>query len=327
VPANRHGFTLIELLVSIAIMAVLTALIVPALTAAREAARQGLCQDRLQQLGMALRAYHDAQTSFPSGVVSQAVRVQANADGDSPGWIIPLLPELDQALLFSRYDASRSLTSPENQPFRKWNLPSVRCPSDNARRQGGQMALWPPSSYAGCHHDQAGAIALGNTGILSLNTRYSDQDISDGTCCTFLVGEIRSSVEDQGWASGTRATLRNTGTPINQTRGDISGRDAAEQFAGSPLDVQNLQPPQLQHPETENAPAPDTTPEPVATGPDVTVPGVSNDPGGFGSLHRGGAYFLFADGRSRFFSESIDQRIYRQLANRADEVSGKTENF
>ncbi len=98
---RRLGFTLFELLVVIAIIAILIALLLPAVQQAREAARRAQCKNNLKQLGRALHNHHDIHNSFPSG---------AQRDGDPNSidygfsWIVPILPQIEQANLFNPLD-------------------------------------------------------------------------------------------------------------------------------------------------------------------------------------------------------------------------------
>src|SRR5512134_2021324 len=93
----RGGFTIVELLVVIAIIGVLIALLLPAVQAAREAARRTQCKNNLKQLGLALHNYHDVYTVFPPGGTYRAAAVQP------AGWSIQarLLPYIEQANLQS----------------------------------------------------------------------------------------------------------------------------------------------------------------------------------------------------------------------------------
>src|SRR5579864_3321798 len=96
-PRLQTGFTLIELLVVISIIAVLIALLLPAVQQAREAARRVQCKNNLKQIGTALHNYHAALDVFPPGYVAGAP-YPATTNGWS--WCALLLPHLDQAPLY-----------------------------------------------------------------------------------------------------------------------------------------------------------------------------------------------------------------------------------
>jgi prepilin-type processing-associated H-X9-DG protein len=87
------------------------------------------------------------------------------------------------------------------------------------------------SNYAGCHHDVEAPIAANNMGVLFLNSRIRYEGVKDGTSNTIYVGEKRVDPNDLGWASGTRATLRNTGTLPNGLFGSttMNGLPPAEE--------------------------------------------------------------------------------------------------
>ena len=89
------------------------------------------------------------------------------------------------------------------------------------------------SNYAGCHHDVESPIDENNNGVLFLNSHIRDKDVTDGLAHTIYIGEKLGSQWDLGWMSGTRATLRNSGTAINQTPWDEGSRNNAN--ARSPL--------------------------------------------------------------------------------------------
>src|SRR5436309_7942115 len=98
----RDGFTLIELLVVIAIIAVLIALLLPAIQKVREAANRMTCGNNLKQLGLALHNYHDANGCFPPARLKTAPDVGQTAV-DYHGWITYCLPYYEQSNLWRNY--------------------------------------------------------------------------------------------------------------------------------------------------------------------------------------------------------------------------------
>ena len=96
---RRRGFTLIELLVVIAIIAILIALLLPAVQQAREAARRSQCKNNLKQIGLAIHNYHDVSRSFPFSWM-------LGNDFNASVWGVMILPYLDQAPLYNRWDSS-----------------------------------------------------------------------------------------------------------------------------------------------------------------------------------------------------------------------------
>lgn len=105
----RAGFTLVELLVVIAIIGILVALLLPAVQAAREAARRTQCANNLKQIGVALHEYHDTNRAFPSGCRSHFTGAQWYW-GHS--WIVAILPFAEQRPLYDQFDMV-GVTSPQ----------------------------------------------------------------------------------------------------------------------------------------------------------------------------------------------------------------------
>ena len=93
---NRRGFTLIELLVVIFIIGVLIALLLPAVQAAREAARQVQCRNNLKQLALGLHSYHEAAGAFPMGGYLQPIYTRPDWITNGNNWLIPVLPFIER---------------------------------------------------------------------------------------------------------------------------------------------------------------------------------------------------------------------------------------
>jgi prepilin-type N-terminal cleavage/methylation domain-containing protein/prepilin-type processing-associated H-X9-DG protein len=282
---KRRGFTLVELLVVIAIIGILIALLLPAVQAAREAARRSQCCNNLVQLGIALHHYEGAHEVFPPGVVDAKGPVRSEAAGYHMSWLVQILPFIDDGATFQHVNFSVGVFDPKNEAVRKVSRSYMQCPSDGRGYRGTDKP--GQNNYAGCHHHVEAPIDANNQGVLFLNSRISTRDIPDGSSFTLLVGEKRIGEADLGWMSGTRATLRNTGTPINKTlEPGLEGRFGAGRLPGSPEDK----------PQTGN---------PLYVG-------------GFSSYHPGGANFAMVDGSVRFLSETIDKSLYEAFGNRAD---------
>ena len=274
---NRAGFSMIELLMVIAIIVMMLSLMLPAIQSAREAARRVQCINNLKQVSLALANYETQYHVFPPGVVDRAGPIRNEPLGLHISWCVQLLPYMEQQSLYNAFNANVTVYAPENQTVRLSTMSALLCPDDPGRPIGNRQGM---TTYAGCHHDVEAPIDVNNHGVFFLNSHINSDDLLDGTSFTILVGEKRIDPIpfDLGWMSGTRATLRNTGTAIN----------------GTPLS------------NTSDLP-------PVATGGDQELA-----VGGFGSYHPGGANFAFGDGSVRWIAETVNPHIYRCLGNRAD---------
>ncbi len=312
-PRTRPGFTVIELAVVIAIIAVLLALLLPAVQSSREQARRLQCVNNLVQIGIALGNYSATHQVLPPGVVNPTGPIHDTAAGYHFGWMTQILPYLEQKNLHRHFDLGAGLYAANNLTARGVVVQGFTCPSDLTTRGGGGPApgafataanLPNPAlgSYAGCHDDVESPIDAGNHGVFFLNSRVSLDDIEDGAANTILVGEKRHGGDELGWASGTRATLRNMGTRLNQTA--LAPVNLAPFLVTTPGES-GIDPPSPIAPET---------PEPGSP----TSPSTTNPVGGFGSFHPNGANFLLGDGSVRFLRNSINFRVYRLLGHRAD---------
>lgn len=163
------GFTLVELLVVIAIIGILVALLLPAIQAAREAARRTQCVNHGKQIGLAAHNYHSTYKVFPPGVLNNCQLAQSNYQGgvkNTPGWAL-LLPYLEQQALYDALDfrfafgrayhdtsgGQAAVMSPEvNASHLFTRVGFLECPS--ARNMGERV---PESTYPQYFTTAAGA--------------------------------------------------------------------------------------------------------------------------------------------------------------------------
>jgi prepilin-type N-terminal cleavage/methylation domain-containing protein/prepilin-type processing-associated H-X9-DG protein len=124
--AGRRGFTLIELLVVIAIIAVLIALLLPAVQSAREAGRRIECTNNLKQLGLAVHGYHDVHGAIPPATTGTTALFKTPDLGMKPR----MLPFLEQVALFNAFNMSFNRSDPPNFTVRCTQVASFVCPSD-----------------------------------------------------------------------------------------------------------------------------------------------------------------------------------------------------
>ena len=308
----RSGFTLIELLVVIAIIAILVSLLLPAVQQAREAARRAACQNNLMQLGLAVQNYELSRGVLPPGCVAASGPVQTLADVEAyralapipyhMGWIVQILPELDEKPVFRHVDFAASVYAESNDAVRAQQVSVLRCPSDGSfSRDVGR------TNYAGCTGGTEAPIDVNMGGVLFLNSAVAYAEIEDGAHNTLLIGETvdgpASAVGRMtAWLSGTAASLRNTGRSPNDWR--FVARDELLLPAGEtgfPDDGNGGTPP-------GDGPEPPEAPDPA-------------DPlyvGGFGSNHAGGVQGVMCDGSVRFFSDSIDPQTWSHVGDRND---------
>jgi len=205
---RRRGFTLVELLVVIAIIGILIALLLPAVQAAREAARRSQCTNNLKQFGLALHNYHDTYKVFPprkGGSGCAAGATTGNCERLSG--FIGLLPFIEQKAMYEQIRAGDpALGYPPGGPaawygWAPWNYPPRNqfvCPSDTGAPQGGQRL----NSYGFSIGDQIISIrdATQVRGLFAFRTCYSTADILDGTSNTLAMSERTCEAFAGPWA-------------------------------------------------------------------------------------------------------------------------------
>ena len=132
---NRRAFTLVELLVVIAIIGILVALLLPAVQAAREAARRTQCQNRMKQIGLALMNFHDTVKHFPAGLSDEpntnyTTKAVISGQYTELGYIPPIMPYMELGNLFSQMSLKVHWQDAPNQALATNNpLLDFHCPS------------------------------------------------------------------------------------------------------------------------------------------------------------------------------------------------------
>lgn len=204
---RQCGFSFIELMVTVTVIGLLLAALLPAVQLAREASRRSNCGGQLAQLVLAIHNYQNLHEVYPPGTIDAQGPVRNIAQGYHHNWIVQILPFMEQRNAWRHVDFSVGVYHPNNAQVADLRLDILHCLSQNA----------PPtqSCYAAVHHDVEAPIDVDNHGVFFLNSRIRYEDIIDGSSQTLFLGEVIAEQGGLGWMSGTRATLRNMGTPIN----------------------------------------------------------------------------------------------------------------
>ena len=198
---KSSGFTLVELLVVITIIGILIALLLPAVQAAREAARRMQCGNNFKQVGLALHNYHAAKGCFPPGMF-QASSSYPTAPGYF-GWSVYLLPCVEQQAVYDMFTFGQYPPTYYFSPINNANASSTRisaylCPTDPAAGEiePGCGALTDMCGVADSNDQTIGTYTTIKefpayvNGIFGANGCCRLDDITDGTSNTLMVGEV-----------------------------------------------------------------------------------------------------------------------------------------
>lgn len=331
IPA-RSGFTLVELLVVIAIIGVLVALLLPAIQAAREAARRMSCSNNLHNIGLACVNHHDAKKYLPISIGQWPEEKDRNGkwigpDGGSlsaanggkgwsgKGWIVDILPFIEEQPRFdgimngiknssagfgARPARGSGIGAIEIRPLIEAQPPFLSCPSDASARPSDRQWWWDgvmtaTTSYKGCLGDSV--QTSGTADDSPFPDLGSKPDCHNTADCNGLIwrNTYYNPIPFRKVEDGTSKTFMVGECVVEQDYHSAAFfADGDWATCGNPLNFFIV-------PATE---------EVIKAAPQWM------QARGFKSLHPGGAQFVMADGSVHFFSESIDHNIYRGLATR-----------
>jgi prepilin-type N-terminal cleavage/methylation domain-containing protein/prepilin-type processing-associated H-X9-DG protein len=327
----RHrGFTLIELLVVIAIIAVLIGLLLPAVQAAREAARRVQCTNNLKQLGLGLHNYESTYGALPPSLV---LRGQGNAVSWFGGWSAHgrILPFLEQGPMFNAINFHTHYEDAPNLTVTAQTLSVFICPSEVktqplVEEEDGERLVFGVTNYGWCMGDWyvwGGFGSPENRSAFGINRSRRWADFTDGTSNTILAAEVKTY----------QTYLRNCGRLANITNPnqipppEASPIQVAPEYAGGSCEYK----PGAGHTEWTDGQVHQSgfttawtpnkkTPGGPAPDPDVDLNGQREEDGGptfaavtSRSYHPGGVNVLRADGSVRFVKDSINGQAWRGL--------------
>ena len=307
---KRRGFTLVELLVVIAIIGVLVALLLPAIQAAREAARRAQCTNNLKQLALAAHNYHDANKKFPTGA-RLPIDVSGRPTVGTNLWV-ELLSYIEEDSLYKDWDFNdnRNNVAGGTSAIQAQVIKFLVCTSDPLSEPVWQLesALTPPwswgfygmSSYggnAGKRSIQTGPPPalprMSRDGIFFIDSNIHMKDITDGASKTLLMGErYHDDPEfdrryDIVWAGS--APMAGYGR-----WGYVAGPGA-----NGAVTLHSAAPINYRMP------------------PNGDLSNLEDRACAFGSGHPGGANFALADGSVRFIAEDLPLEQLQDLSTRA----------
>ncbi len=340
-----RGFTLVELLVVIAIIGILVGLLLPAVQAAREAARRMQCSNNVKQLGLAFHNYHDTYKSFP-------IQYRINAIQNQPltqvSWIYGILPMVEQGNLFNTWEHNYSWTGgangfqndPRNGPdplnplpgSNGWlfgqGLPFLQCPSDSSPASGGVAKGSRQINMTGAATANLNIGITNYKGVLGANWDYGSIQVTSGSwgrsrfCGDYATlpavqksqypfrcptGFLGRGNDGEGIPTKFKDLTDGTSNSLMLGESSFSQNALSSWFWFNGVLATAAFP--------INRPAECTAGVGLGlvSGWDACWQNWQNQQG-FSSLHVGGAQFAFGDASVHFLSQSMDLATYRNLA-------------
>ena len=319
------GFTVIELLVCASVVAIVMALLLPAVQQAREAARRAQCRNNLRQLGLALHNYESSHGVFPPSKIGAIGLNTGHCEQneveieDNPGhctefaaWTVMCLPMIDQAGLSDAYTTEQPWSSLVNRPVVRAPLEVFVCPTtpQAGRPDRHHVRGAAPTDYGAVtavkrqvFTDVFGIPDPGRwsrQGALSEQAANPVRDFRDGLSSTVMLAECagRPLAYVNGGPMTSAQFMAYNDDDIIEVSGDYIADDGtgwADPDAG--FDITGVK----------------------DDGATVIGPRLINglNVGGAYSFHAGGAQFLFADGSVHFLSDGIDSWLMVKLCTRA----------
>ena len=331
-----RGFTLVELLVVIAIIGILIALLLPAVQAAREAARRMQCSNHLKEIGLALHTYQASSNFFPpAAVVSASFKLSFPAypnlshydpRGDAlsgeqgTSWMLHILPAIEQGMLFDRWDFTRNVAG--NEAVARTDIAMFYCPT---RRSGlRDFDMQPGLMFQGW--DQGGTDYGGCTGGAN---GFNDDAWTPAPCRHSMIDHWTDMMPDWSGEWVDRGQQFGVFGGINKgcTLADIADGTSHTIMTG---ELQRIYRPSNCQYVSHDGWAVGGVGTLFDTDGTIDMPtggGMNNwyfeNPG---SDHEGGAQFGMADGSVRFISENVDDLLFEYLGTAASgEVVGQLE--
>ena len=335
---KRRGFTLVELLVVIAIIGVLVALLLPAVQAAREAARRGDCANRLRQLGLAMQNYHSQHQAFPPGIKATSRFSQnydANGGFEWTCYLHLLLPQVEAQAYYDQLDGPRfNIPNPWRAPD-QWpdslvgvGLPNLLCPSDGL---GGVVTTYganrgdlsvPKSNYLGIFSGLNDGDGFLSDGAFYSTLRPIQQEQWLARRSVFRVPRNGKGTKIKELTDGTSNTLafaeHLTGLDEQSSRGVFTTNRAAAQAIYVTWEPNTSIPDRLLDHE-DFCPASGSRDRPELNLPCDTDGGDNTNFASARSQHPGGVNAVHCDGSVRFYSDDIACETWRSLGWISDE--------